>query len=226
MPLVQNIQAGGNVLTEADVAAALGNWVSIVGVAGATVIPPNNQTTPASTVVAGIAFMPTQSGILDVRCKASYSGNTTASLITHKVITKQGATSGAVTGGTAAAKISTGAPGLNAGIPTFLGSAGQVLNVDAAGGAGLQFEGANLAATGITQSQDRVGTLTGLLTANGQGTNNFEFVGMCDNNGPGSLVKLPFTNLLPLFVGLQLTATLGVIAYDSLSLFITEMPQR
>src|SRR5579872_140811 len=222
MPNENVITQEGSVITQPRVDLSLGNWGSIVGLSGATVAAPANQTGPASTIVLGLCLMPLNTGIFLVSMKASYSDGTTAGALIARLITKQGAGTGQIAGGIGAAKFGSNAAGLGAGVSaTFVGSNGQVLNADAAGGGGLTFEGSALAATGVTQSEDKQATLTGLLTANGTGVNNFQFQGPCDALGPTGLAKTPFTLGRPVFFGLQINDTAAhVVTFDSVSLFV------
>lgn len=227
-PLQDYMTAQGVARTEADVPLAMGNWGSIVGLAGAASQgPPANQTGPTNTTVAAFVLMPLNSGIFFCAAKMSYSDGTTAGALTARLRTKTGANTGQIAGGAAAGKFGGFAGGAGAGgLATYVGANGQVLNVDGAGGGGLTLEGTAITAGGaVTQSQDRQATLTGLLTANGQGVNNFEFIGMVDLTGPTAAAKTAFGRNIPVSFSLDVSDTAAhVVSFDSISLFAMELP--
>lgn len=201
--------------------ASLGLYAAIQAVSGsAAQPPPSAQTGAVNTNVAAVMLFARSSGIFGVSVRASWSDGTTAGSVTHSLVSKQGASTGALAG--------TGAVG-NGKIGSLQGSATIVnsiatLQANAAGGVGITFEGSGVIT--IAQHSDVAGTLTGLLTANGIGTQNFEsgFM-MCDATGSTSNVKTPFTIGKPACFALQLSSTAAhVITYDSVSFFAQEMP--
>jgi hypothetical protein len=224
------VTVGGNdaLIPQGTSAAIVGlsNWGAITATTGAVVLPPNLQTGPGNvqpqTVVAGMVLIPRASGLFVASVRASFSDGTTGGSLQHNFITKAGVGAGVLAGGAAAGKF--GARALS---PVgALVSAAMVLNVDAAGAFGLSFEGANPQTASISQHIDVAATLTGLLTANGIGTMNFECGQLlCDAVGPTSLVKTPFALGVPIFFGLTVKDTAAhVVTYDSFEMFVQELP--
>lgn len=199
----------------------LSNWGEINAVFGGALVP-HSQTGPTITTVAALSLVSGFTGLFEYYARVSLSDGTTAGALTLNFVAKQGASTGLVSGGLAAAKFGNGAASVA--IANGATANGQVLNVDAAGGFGLQFEGANILTGGTAVGSDAVGTLTGLLTANGVGQQNTQFVGVADA-APGSTVKTPFTLGKPVVFSFTMSATAAhVITYGSLNMFVRELP--
>lgn len=198
----------------------LSNWGMINAVAGGA-LTPHSQTGPTLTVVAGLSLVAGFTGLFEFSSRISFSDGTTAGAITVNHLAKQGAAAGAVAGGLAAAKFGNGAASVA--IASGATANGMILNVDGAGGAGLTFEAG--AVTGASAAgSDAVGSLTGLLTANGVAQQNTQYTGIVDA-APSSAVKTPFTLGKPVFFGIGISATAAhVITIGSLSLFVRELP--
>jgi hypothetical protein len=199
----------------------LSNWASIVAVSTQAVNVPHTQTSASATCVACISLTAFFTGLFEYSCRASFSDGTTGGVLISTLLTSQGAGAGLVSGGVAAAKFGAGA----ASIALSQGATanGQILNVDAAGGAGLRFEG--LAFGGVAQHTDTTASLTGLLTPQGAGVDSFSFYGMADAQGALSLTKTPFTLGKPVAFALIVSATAAhVITYNSLNMFVRELP--
>ncbi|HZU81908.1 MAG TPA: hypothetical protein VE987_03280 [Polyangiaceae bacterium] len=197
-------------------AQAIGNWAQVLGASGAPNNAPHTQTSAAATNVVALSVVPKSTGLFLVGCKASYSDGTTGGQITHSLFSKQGTTAaGALAGTGFLSQVKTGVFA-----PTAKGG---ILNADAAGGGGITFEGS--ATFSVFQSSDAQGTLTGLLTVNGTGTQNFEFFGVADAVGAGSATKTPFTLGLAACIALAVSSTAAhVITYDTVTLFAAELP--
>lgn len=216
------IQQTGDTVTQPRYDLALGNWAQILAVAPTIITAQTGP--PTNTAVLAVALMPQTSGIFFVSARLSWSNNTTAISVTHALVTKQGAAGGAITGGGTAGKFgqySGGANQLTSTGSTFTANA-QFLNVNAAGGNGLLFEGAALSAGSVVQHSDVAATLTGLLTANAIGSSPpFSFAGYIDAGGIAT--KTPFTVRQPACFAVLLTASgASTVTYDSASLFVQE----
>lgn len=193
------------------------NWASVMGVSGATLGTIHSQTSASSTGVLAMVLNPQSSGVFDVGVRLTYSDGTTAGSITHSLVTKQGGAGNVLAGTGFLAQVKTS---------TFPGSgtSGGILNADASGGAGITFGGSGIGTFTIVQANDVQATLTGLLTANGIGTQGFAWRGLIDATGDSSGTKTPFTIGLPCCVGVALTSTAAhVITYDSIEMFATEL---
>jgi hypothetical protein len=216
-----NLQVTGGDQVAPRVDFPLSNWAEINAVAGGA-LTPHTQTGPTLTSIAMLSLVAGFTGLFEYFVRVGFSDGTTAGTSVINVVAKQGAATGAVSGGIAAAKFGSGAASV-----ALAGGAtanGQILNVDAAGGFGLQFEGANVTAATAVGS-DSVGSLTGLLTANGTGTQNSQFVGVADA-APSSVVKTPFTLGKPVAFSLLVSGTAAhVITIGSLNMFVRELPQ-
>lgn len=191
-------------------AIASGNWVSITATAGAAQDVPHSQSALAAHGVAALCLVAKVSGIFMVGIRASFSDDTNAQLVTHQLVTKQAAAPGVLAGGLLEGVLGSGASG----------GSGIVNNVD---GSSLTFNGGSVVAGTTQQGSEQVGTLTGLLTPNGTGCQNFGFSGIVNANGITSNVKLPFTKGNAVLFSLLL-ASGGVVTYDSLQFWAIEMP--
>jgi hypothetical protein len=223
MPLqnVDRLTSEGNVATAADMQGPYSNWVQISSGIGATVPSPHTQTGMAATQVAAISMGAFFTGLFEVSVRASFSDGTTAGTVTTSLTAKQGAGAGLVAGGVASAKFGGGAASIAA-VCGMAAPQGQVLNVDAAGGGGLTFEGSAL--SNLSYHTDIVATLTGLLTAQANSTLNFEFFGICDALGVGGLAKTPFPLGKPVCFFLTASNTAAhVITYNSLNFLVREL---
>jgi hypothetical protein len=219
--LADNLQTTGGDQVVPRVDFPLSNWGEINAVAGGA-LTPHTQTGPTLTSLAMLSLVAGFTGLFEMFAKVSFSDGTTAGATTLNIVAKQGAGAGAITGGLAAAKFGSGAQSVAA--SAGANANGMILNVDAAGGFGLQFEGGNVtAATAV--SSDAVGSLTGLLTANGVANSSSHFLGVADA-APSSAVKTPFTLGKPVAFSIMVSATAAhVITIASLNLFVRELPQ-
>lgn len=216
------VQATGDTLTQPRYDLALGNWAQVY-VVSPTITA---QVNPSSTCVLAVTLMPQTTGVFFVAARLSFSNGTTAITTTHSLVTKQGASTGVIAGGSSATKLGqyTGGAGqLTSTNNTYAGAAGQILNVNAAGGNGLTFEGAALSAGSVVQHTDAVASLTGLLTANAIASSPpFSFLGYVDLVGPNSNTKTPFPARQPVCFAVLVTAGGSTVTYDSASLFVQE----
>ena len=217
------VQQTGDTVTQPRYDLALGNWVQVIGSGAGAGVPHTQSASPTNTAVMAVTLMPQTTGIFFVSTRLSWSLNTTGLSVTHALVARQGTSQGNLSVGQTSTKIGqyAAAGQLTATGNTFTAS-GTILAVDATGGAGITFEGANLSA-GTTQHVDVVATLTGLLTANGLGTNNFEFSGYVDAGGPNVSTKSPFNFRQPVCFAVLLTVSgAAVLSYDSTMLFAQE----
>jgi hypothetical protein len=211
---IENLEARAAARSAQQSAEAL--WQAIQAVSGQTQAPPHSQTAPAVTLVAALVLWPRVSGLFEMSLRTSWSDGTTADSVTLSLYTKQGAGTGVLAGGTATGKGSV-AQGYGPG-------AGMILNFDATGAGGLTFEGSS--AVTIIQHADAAATLTGLLTANGLGTQNFETgLMLADASGPTNSTRTPFTIGKPALFALGVSAT-HVISFESLSFWARELPNN
>lgn len=217
------VQQTGDTVTQPRYDLALGNWVQVIGSAAGAGVPHTQSGPPVTTAVMAVTLMPQTTGIFFVSTRLSWSCNTTALSVTHALVARQGASTGVLSVGQTSTKIGQyAANGQATATGNTFTASGTILAVDAVGGAGITFEGANLSA-GTSQHVDVVATLTGLLTANGLGTNNFEFTGYIDAGGPNVSTKTPFNNRQPVCFAVLLTVSAAaVLSYDSVYLFAQE----
>jgi hypothetical protein len=226
------LTAEGGVNTKQLVNFPLSNWALLNGATGGTSLPPHSQTAPLGTCIAAIVLVPFFTGVFEVSYNISFSDNTTAGLLQTFLSTKVGAGAGALAGGNSQVRLGTGAASV-AGVSTPAATAnGMVLNVDAAGGSGITFEGlavGNGAAGVQNQMQDQSSSLTGLLTANSQGSNRSTGFTVVDSTGLSSNVKTPFligqSTTHPVCFSLSQQSTAAhVISYQAFHLFVREIP--
>lgn len=204
-------------------AAALdagGLWQAIQGrnSGAAAQKAPNTQTTPNGTIVAAMSLFPRVSGLFEVSVCVHFSCSVTGQVVTHDLFSKQGATTGVLAGGAATGK-SSADEGAGA-------SSSMILNVDAAGGGGLTFEGSS--AFTLVQNDQSAATLTNLLTGQGIGTMEYTSGAMLvDATGPTSETLTPFTIGLPMCLALGVTSVVGanVITYQSITFWARELPR-
>lgn len=198
----------------------LGNWGEINAVVGGA-LTPTAQTSSALTNIAGLSLVSGFTGLFEVYARLNFADGTTAGATVLRVIAKQGATTGAIAGGLAAAKF--GGAAASVAVASGATANGMILNADAAGGGGLTFEGASANAAAAIAS-DTIPSLTGLLSAQGSGASAFAFAGVADA-APSSAVKTPFTLGKPVYFAFVLSSTAAhVITFSSLNLFVRELP--
>jgi hypothetical protein len=205
--LVEKHDVGNGLHHVAASANATGNWVGI-GAAST----PAAQTAPSTTVVAALLIVPKWSGVFRVSVHVPWSDSTTADLVTLAIVSAQAAT-GALAGGTARAVF-----GQNA----DAACQGMNLEADAAGGAGITFNGAPIAQ--LSQWAIQTPTLTGFLTAQASGGGAvFPFSGLI--RATANSTKTPFTKLNHVAVGLQVSSRdARVITFGQLNFSIEEIP--
>ncbi len=209
-----------------------GNYFSIVNVT------PNLQTNPATTcILAGVLYV-RESGIFRVTARLPFSGGTTAKTIAHTFTTKQfpGPNSAhpvtqPTVGLAGTGELAAGFLGSDVGIP-FLNAnqvvpaQAAVLNADAAGGIGLNFNGAAIDPSGggfVTQSTETTATLTGLLTAQASGVNAFDIDAVI--HAAGNAAKSPFEMGGIVVFGIVVTSAADVVTYGGCSFNVQEMPR-
>ncbi len=215
-----NVQTSGGDQLVPRMDFPLGNWGEINAVIGGA-LTPHTQTSMALTNVAGLSLVAGFTGLFECHVRMAFSDGTTAGSVTSNFVAKQGAGTGAIAGGLAAAKF--GGNAASVAVASGATANGMILNVDAAGGGGLTFEGASANAAAAVAS-DQVGTLTGLLTANGTGQQLFAFDGVADA-APSSAVKTPFTLGKPVYFAIVMSSTAAhVVTIGSLNIFVRELP--
>lgn len=208
------VQEDGQYLTVSPIAntvgplAALGNWFTLITEGGATVPTPHDQTTnPTLTFVGTIVLVPQQSGIFLVSFGAQATDSLDTDTMSFALITNQGTTAGGILAGGAAA----GKAGTNA-----TGAHGMILNVDAAGGNGITFEGAAQGG-GKLQYSANIATAAAVNEA-------ASWSGIIDAVAATSATKTPFTIGKAAAIGVQLTAGAGTVSFSRFTLSAYEMP--
>lgn len=185
------------------------------------------QSAAAEVVIGAVALQSKWSGIFDVKAQMLFSSDTTAKTQRMRLVTTQFAApaarfTGGVVGSPFAGNDVTAQLGFGA------GNWSQLLNVDAAGvpANGVLFNGVspNGAAAGALVQFDRtVASLTGLLTAQASGINEWVFDSAVQSSG---VPKVPFTrfNIVVFAITLDSTAGGDVVTFPGGIITVTERP--
>jgi hypothetical protein len=193
--------------TGALLGKSFGNWISIESQFGNAVGTPHDQTHPVLTFVAAVVLRAQVSGIFYVTFAIQATDSVDVDTMSHSLVTNQSAGPGALTGGVAA-----GYSGANA-----IGASGMILNVDAAGGNGLLFDG-NPQGLGAAHFIANQTTAAGVQTVCSWGN-------IVDATGSTSAVKTPFTIGDAVAFGVEVgTAGAATVHYTRLTLSAIELP--
>lgn len=199
-----------------DMIGSLGNWVSYFARTGAggSMNLPNTQSAASNTCFAALTLRAQTSGMFLVWATYNWADSTTGDSITARLAVTD-ATPGVLAGTNFQANGFTGA--------NALGAQSGVLSADAAGGAGITIDGTGFGAIGNSAfvASYTSGSLTGLLTANGNGTFTYSFVGIVGKNNASP--KAPVTIGHRFGAGLVLSAT-NTITIASISFGAVELP--